>query len=76
MMLLEPRSEFDSCVVGVCYDNDKAIYDTELVLETLMRIYELNREDALDWFEYNILRSLPYHEDSPLFMNTDFELEE
>jgi len=70
MMLLEPRSEFDSCVVGVCYGTDKAIY---LVLETL---YELNREDAFDWFEYNILRSLPYHEDSPLFMNTDFELEE
>jgi hypothetical protein len=75
MRLLDPRDEFDKCVVGVLYDADRAVYDTELVLETFMRINEWSYEEALEWFEYNVLRSLPYFEDAPVFMNKDFDLD-
>lgn len=72
MRLLDPREEFDKCVVGVLYDDDLAVYDTELVLETFMRINEWSYEEALEWFEYNVLR-LP---DRPLFMTKEFDLED
>jgi len=75
MMLLEPREEFDKCVIGVVYAEDKAVYDTSLVIETFMKIHEWSYDEAVEWFEYNTLRSLPYYEDSPIFISKDFELE-
>jgi len=74
MRLLDPREEFDKCVVGVLYDEDRAVYDTELVLETFMRINEWSYEEALEWFEYNVLRSNSF-EDAPVFMDKDFDLD-
>lgn len=78
MVLLEPRSDFDKCVIGVIYAEDRAVYDTDMVIETFMRINEWSYEEALEWFEYNTLRSLPYldQEDAPVFMSKDFELED
>jgi hypothetical protein len=37
-----------------------------------MRINEWSYEEALEWFEYNVLR-VP---DRPLFMTKEFELED
>jgi len=60
MRLLDPRDQFDKCIIGTTYDGEKAIYDTEKVIETFMSVNE--------W-------DLPYYEDAPIFINTEFELE-
>ncbi len=75
MRLLDPRDEFDKCVVGVLYDADCAVYDTELVLKTFMRINEWSYEDALEWFEYDVLRPMRDCGDDPIFICKDFELD-
>ncbi len=76
MRLLDPREEFDKCVIGVIYAEDKAVYDTDLVIETFMKMHNWTYDEALEWFEYNTLRSLPYYEDAPIFISKDFELED
>ena len=76
MFLLEPRDQFDKCIIGATYDNNKAIYDADQVIETFMLINDWDFDEAIEWFDYNTLRSLPYYEDSPIFIKTDFCLDD
>lgn len=76
MLLLEPREDFDKCIVGVNHNNTRAIYNVDKVIETFMDLNECSFEIAREDFEYNILRSLPYYEDSPIFIKTDFCLDD
>lgn len=75
-LLLEPRDQFDKCIIGATYDNNKAIYDADEVIETFMLINDWDYEEAFEWFDYNTLRSLPYYEDAPIFIRIYFELDE
>ena len=55
-LLMEPRDQYDSCLIGVGYrfhDGPLAVYDMDLVLSVLGE--EMNEEDAQEWFEYNTL---------------------
>lgn len=76
MLLIEPRAYFDACIVGIVYADNRAVYDAEKVIQTFMEMNEWNYDTALEWFEYNTLRSCPYFEGSPIFVNFDFDLED
>ena len=55
-LLMEPRDQYDSCLIGVGYrfhDGPLAVYDMDRVLSVLRE--EMNEEDAQEWFEYNTL---------------------
>jgi hypothetical protein len=69
-MLMEPREYYDKCIVGTTYDGSKVIYDTHLVLQSLMEDQGMTDEEALDWFEYNMLGSY-LGEGTPIFMVTE-----
>ena len=75
MLLIEPRAYFDACIVGIVYADNRAVYDAEKVIQTFMDMNGWDYDDALEWFEYNTIRSLPYYENSPIFVNFDFDLE-
>ena len=66
-LLLEPREYYDKCIIGTTYYGDRAIYDSELVLQSLMTDQEMTEEEALDWFEYNIVGSY-LGEQTPIFL--------
>ena len=56
-LLMEPRSEYDECIIGVgarFNDGPLAIYGVERILEVLMRD-EVDEEGAMEHFEYNII---------------------
>jgi len=74
MLLLEPRLQFDKCIIGVMYTDSRVVYDASLVIQVFMEINEWSYDEALEWFEYNVLRSLPYYETSPIFVNLDFDI--
>ena len=76
MLLIEPRAYFDACIVGIVYADNRAVYDAEKVIQTFMDMNEWNYDTALEWFEYNTLRSCHYFEGSPIFVNFDFDLED
>ena len=56
-LTLEPRDQFDKCIVGVTYNGDKVVYSAELVIQALMEDSEMTEEEALDYFEYSVIGS-------------------
>lgn len=60
---------YDDALIGVSHDG-RAIYDYDLMIQWLMKQDdELTREDAIEWIEYNTIRSIPYAgEGAPIVM--------
>ena len=50
---------FDNAIIAVDQDG-RAVYDYDLMVEELMRDEEWTMEDAIEWIEYNTLRSISY----------------
>lgn len=68
-LLLEPREQYDKCIVGVTYHGDKVVYDANLVIQSLITDQEMSEEEALDWFEYNVIGSY-MGDGTPIFLMT------
>ena len=59
---------FDDALVGISEDN-RAVYDYDLMIEWLMRVDGMTSEEAMEWIDYNTIRSLPYVGDkAPIIM--------
>ena len=66
-------SSYDSALIGVSSDN-RAIYDFDLMVEWLMNNDGMEETEAIEWIEYNAVRSLPYvGEKSPIIMYRLYE---
>lgn len=50
---------YDDALIGVS-ENGRAIYDYEKMIEWLMNEEGWTDDEAVDWIEYNTLRSLDY----------------
>ena len=50
---------YDESIVGVTFDG-RVIYDYDLMVLELICHEGFSHEEAVDWIEYNTLRSLPY----------------
>lgn len=51
--------EYDDALIGITTDN-RAVYEFEKMVKCLMNKYEWSDIDAIEWIEYNTIRSLPY----------------
>lgn len=61
--------EFDGGIVGVTTDG-RLVYSYEKLVESLAEANRWSREDAIDWVEFNTIRSLPYIQGrAPVVMN-------
>jgi len=57
-LLMEPRSDYDECILGIggrFHDGPLAIYSVERILAVLMRDDEMDEEGAQEFFECNII---------------------
>ena len=60
--------DYDEAIVGVDTDG-RVVYDFDLMVEFLMREDKISREDAMEFVEYNTIRSLGYvGEGAPIVM--------
>lgn len=50
---------FDNSVVGITIDN-KLVYDYDLMVLEYCKDNDCDLIDAIEWIEYNTIRSLPY----------------
>ena len=85
-MILEPQSVFNRGVIGYDAGENKLIYSYELLAEALTdsfleeegvaSCYEEAQTCAIDWLEYNTLRSAPYYPDYPIIKTPYCEEEE
>ena len=59
---------YASAFIGISEDN-RAVYDFDLMVEYLIEEEGLNDMDAIEFIEYNCIRSLPYYENSPIIIH-------
>ena len=69
---------YDTAIVGVDNDN-RVVYDYDLMVVDLAGEGEMSEEDAMEYVEFNAIRSLPYEENAPIVLHSheaDFEFAE
>lgn len=60
--------DFDDAIVGVT-DEGQVIYSYDLMVQSLMNHDGITMEEAIDFIEYNTIRSIPYAgENAPIIM--------
>ena len=65
---------YDNSIIGITFDG-RAIYDFDKMVKELMADEGWEEMDAVEWINYNTLRSLPYAGNkAPLIVYTDEEL--
>ena len=70
-LLMEPRAEYDECIVGIGYrfsDGPLVIYSVERVLAVLQGD-GMDEEGAIEWFDFNIINSW-VGDKTPIFIET------
>ena len=65
--VLFENPSFDGAVVGVS-TSDRVVYDYDLMVMRAMEQEGWTQEEAIDWIEYNTIRSLPYVENAPIIL--------
>lgn len=66
--LVFDNASYDNSIVGITTDN-RVVYDYDKMIAELMEDEEWSYDDAVDWIEYNTIRSLPYAgEKAPIIM--------
>lgn len=64
---------YDTALIGVSEDG-RAIYDFDLMVEWLEVEDNMTSDEAIEWIEYNTIRSLPYAgENAPIVMYRLYE---
>lgn len=59
---------YDTALIGVSEDN-RAIYDYDLMVEWLVTEQDFSYEDAIEWIDFNTIRALSYMgNDAPIIM--------
>ena len=66
--ILFDNMSYDSSIVGVTTDG-RVVYDYDKMIEELMQDEGWSYEDAVEWIDYNTIRSIPYAgENAPIIM--------
>lgn len=64
-VLLFENPSYDTAFVGIS-DDDRAVYDYDKMVEHLMETDGMSDVEAIDFIEYNTIRSLPYYKGAPV----------
>lgn len=63
---------YDNSIIGQTFDG-RAIYDIELMAEELAQDDQITIEEAMDFIDYNAIRSLPYAgEKAPVVVHVEY----
>lgn len=66
--------EFEDAIIGLD-SNERVIFDFELMAECLMAQNDWDYTEAIDWLDYNTMRTLPYipEETRPIILEAKLE---
>lgn len=59
--------DFDDAIIGVSHDG-RIIYDYDKMIESLMKEQQWTYEDAMEWIDYNTIRTIPYMPNGPVIL--------
>lgn len=69
--LVFDNASYDRSIIGVTLDG-RVIYDFDLMVNEFAEENECEYSEAVEWIEYNTIRSLPYAgSKAPLIVYTD-----
>ena len=67
-LLIFENPDYDDAMIGVSHD-ERVIYDYDKMVAHLMREDGMTMEEAMEFIDFNTLRSLPYFEPgAPIIM--------
>ena len=58
-VIIFANDDYGDALIGISEDN-RAVYDYNLMVEWLITHDKITEEEAVDWIDYNTIRSLPY----------------
>ena len=58
---------FDDAIIGTSSD-DRVVYSYSKMIDCLMANDDMTYEEAVEFIDYNTIRSLPYIENAPIVM--------
>lgn len=58
-VIIFENPDYSTALIGVD-TNNRAVYSYEKMVEDLVKCEGYSEQDAIDWIEYNTIRSLPY----------------
>ena len=71
--LVFDNASYDNSIIGTTFDG-RAIYDYQLMVMELMEDEGCSYDEAIDWIEYNTIRSIPYAgENAPVVVSNVLE---
>lgn len=60
---------YDNAIIGFDQQQMKLVYSVPKCIEVLVEEQGMEIDDAIDHFEYNTRRSIPYVKDAPILMD-------
>lgn len=63
---------FNEAVIGVDLDSGRLIYSVSKCIDVLVYVDNMAFEDAVQYFEENVMTSFENVENGPIFANTEF----
>lgn len=66
-ILMFSNPDFASAIIGISSD-DRVIYDYDKMIQDLMQTEDLSEIDAIEFINYNTIRSLPYYDNAPIIL--------
>lgn len=60
---------FDNAIIGFDQQQMKLIYGVAECINVLINEEGMDEDDAIDHFEYNVRRSIPYVDNAPILMD-------
>ena len=64
---------FINAITGIDMHHKKVVYDYEKMVGCLMDEDEMTEEEAIEFIDYNTLRTVPYMENPPIIVMPIFE---
>lgn len=61
-------NEYSTAFIGMT-DDGRAVYDYDLMVEWLMETDHIDDVEAMEWIDYNTIRSLPYIQNAPIIVH-------
>lgn len=64
---------FDDAIIGVDEINYKLIYSKNKIIKIMIDRDEMTHEEALDYYGFNVVRSIPYQgSEAPILCDDEF----
>lgn len=71
-MIVFDNPSYETAIVGYDIHTNRIIYDYQLMINYLIENEQMSEEEAVEFIDFNTIRSLDYIENAPIILNRIF----